>query len=1305
MNARRVALLTLMLVVAGGVVSFGFAGAASAAVTPSISTSDQPATATIGSAVADKATLTVPGTATCPPQDQLGFALGPGSNTSTNPIFCSYPAVPGENPNDFFCTYDQNTGVLVTDNDAGLCPTNAIGGGGPPPTGTVTFNLYNNPNGTGPALFTDTESVSGGSATSASFAPGATGTDYWVATYNGDSNYNAVTSGTSDEPVVINQAVPSINTTQLPASAPVGTPIADQATVSGGDNPTGTVTFSLYNNPSGTGPALFTDTEPLSGGTATSVFYTATATGTDYWVATYNGDSNNSSVASGTADEPVTVTPVTPSINTSQQPASATVGSLIADQATVSGGFNPTGTVTFSLYDNPNGTGTPLFTDTETLSGGTATTGSYTTTATGTDYWVATYNGDSNNNSVTSGVADEPVTVNQATPSIATSQQPGSVTVGGSIADKATVSGGDSPTGTVTFSLYDNPNGTGPALFTDTEPLSGGSATSAGYTTAATGTDYWVATYNGDSNNNSVSSGVADEPVTINPKTTPSIATSQQPSSATVGSSIADQATVSVPGGISCPPQDEAGFPLGQSDLTTDPIFCSYPAVPGENPNDFFCTYSKSTGALVQDSDAGLCPPNAVGTSAPSPTGTVTFTLYDNPNGTGTPLFTDTESLVNGVATSLGYTATATGTDYWVATYNGDSNNNSVSSGNSDEPVAINAATPSINTTQQPASATVGTSIADQATVSGGFNPTGTVTFNLYSSPTTQNATTLLFSDTESLSSGTATSAGYMPTATGTDYWVATYNGDSNNNSNSTGGTDEPVSVNQATPSIGTTQQPSSATVNNPIADKATVSGGDNPTGMVTFNLYASGVDPAIGPPLFTDTESLSAGTATSASYTPTAPGTYHWVATYNGDSNNSSVASGLLDEPVTINKATPSIATSQQPATVTVGGSIADQATVSGGDSPTGTVTFNLYNNLHGTGPALFTDTEPLSNGSATSASFTTTATGTDYWVATYNGDSNNNSVSSGLAAESVSIHPASPSLGPVSAPSSVTVGTKIAPSSISALLSGGSSASGTVTFKVFGPQSSPPSSCSTGGTTVGSATVSGDGTYNPSAGVTAAHAGDYWWYARYGGDSNNHGANSGCGAGMAETVVSAPSVYAGYADYSPNGTVSAPSPWQGSAGVIFEGCNYFTPDRCPKTKSGADRYDAGAIRINNTTGATLTITNASVVVGYCTFHPWPGLNVTLPAGKQLILTQTGGAGPCPNTDGGANFDTSDTPHSYKSCTRDHVIGVLHVSINGAAVSFRDTSQILNTGGVDLGAKACGSHNEFHPWGQISPP
>jgi uncharacterized repeat protein (TIGR01451 family) len=234
------------------------------------------------------------------------------------------------------------------------------------------------------------------------------------------SSSNGGTGNTANATLTV-LAPLSIGTSQQPASATVGSSIADQATVSGGLNPSGTVTFNLYNNSSGTGPALFTDMENLVNGVATSAGYNTTATGTDYWVATYNGDSNNNSISSGVADEPVTVIKASPTIGTTQQPASATVGSSIADKATVSGGFTgmgtvcpptcPSGTVTFNLYNNPNGTGTPLFTDTESLSGGTATSKGYKTTSSGTDYWVATYNGDSNNNSVTSGAASEPVAI------------------------------------------------------------------------------------------------------------------------------------------------------------------------------------------------------------------------------------------------------------------------------------------------------------------------------------------------------------------------------------------------------------------------------------------------------------------------------------------------------------------------------------------------------------------------------------------------------------------------------------------------------------------------------------------------------------------------------------------------------------------------------------------------------------------------------------------------------------------------------------------------------------------------------
>jgi hypothetical protein len=180
-------------------------------------------------------------------------------------------------------------------------------------------------------------------------------------------------------------------------------------------------------------------------------------------------------------------------------------------------------------------------------------------------------------------------------------------------------------------------------------------------------------------------------------------------------------------------------------------------------------------------------------------------------------------------------------------------------------------------------------------------------------------------------------------------------------------------------------------------------------------------------------------------------------------------------------------------------------------------------------------------------------------------------------------------------------------------------------------------------------------------------------------------------------------PTVYVGYADSFRKGSPSHPSPWKGSAGVIFRGCNYFHPDRCPKTKSGADRYDSGAVRIVNSSQSNMIVTKVNVKIGSCTFRPWPKLNVTLPAGKQLILAQTGGTPPCNTTRGKYNFDTSDTS---KSCTtNDEEFPLVNMTINGEPFTFLDDSQVLNTGGVDPGAIRCGAHNETQNWEFISPP
>jgi hypothetical protein len=102
-------------------------------------------------------------------------------------------------------------------------------------------------------------------------------------------------------------------------------------------------------------------------------------------------------------------------------------------------------------------------------------------------------------------------------------------------------------------------------------------------------------------------------------------------------------------------------------------------------------------------------------------------------------------------------------------------------------------------------------------------------------------------------------------------------------------------------------------------------------------------------------------------------------------------------------------------------------------------------------------------------------------------------------------------------------TVGRLIAAASLSAALSKRASPRGTITFKVFGPRSSAPAVCASGGTTVGTAGVSGDRTYHPSSGFKPSAPGDYRWFATPSGDQGNNPASSACGAPIPKTVVHA--------------------------------------------------------------------------------------------------------------------------------------------------------------------------------------
>jgi hypothetical protein len=102
-------------------------------------------------------------------------------------------------------------------------------------------------------------------------------------------------------------------------------------------------------------------------------------------------------------------------------------------------------------------------------------------------------------------------------------------------------------------------------------------------------------------------------------------------------------------------------------------------------------------------------------------------------------------------------------------------------------------------------------------------------------------------------------------------------------------------------PTITTTQS-AGGTIGISVSDKGTVAGGLNPSGTVSFSLFGPTDTTCTGTPVFISAnQPLSGGSASSGSFTPTTTGTYHWVATYNGDDANLTAVSGCGDEPVTI--------------------------------------------------------------------------------------------------------------------------------------------------------------------------------------------------------------------------------------------------------------------------------------------------------------------------------------------------------------------------------------------------------------------
>ena len=102
-----------------------------------------------------------------------------------------------------------------------------------------------------------------------------------------------------------------------------------------------------------------------------------TATGTYQWDAAYSGDANNNAVSDvDNTDEQVTVAKSSPTLGTTPSSPTVTLGAnpvTLKDTADLAGGYNETGTITFTLYYE--GAATAVDTETVSVSGD----GSYST--------------------------------------------------------------------------------------------------------------------------------------------------------------------------------------------------------------------------------------------------------------------------------------------------------------------------------------------------------------------------------------------------------------------------------------------------------------------------------------------------------------------------------------------------------------------------------------------------------------------------------------------------------------------------------------------------------------------------------------------------------------------------------------------------------------------------------------------------------------------------------------------------------------------------------------------------------------
>ncbi len=946
------------------------------------------------------------------------------------------------------------------------------------------------------------------------------GAEYFVDTGSSTGTFTTVLHGaTADyshtgEVGLTGGAPATVTSTSVTSAAPSGSPYggdvrftATVIPVSGSD-PTGSVSFDVGGLPIGNSPV----TTDAAGVTSATLDISSLPVGSDSISATYVGDavfgpSTSPVLKQVVSTDPTNVT-LTPS-SASPEPGQPVIDTAIVSLVTPRSG-TLTGTVSFTDDGSPV-TGCQSLSLPSVAPLQVACTETYGSSA--THSIVASYSGDeddaASNASLVQAVGQVPTqtTVASSSPNSTYGQV---VTLTATVTPMVSASG--SPTGTVTFYDFE----TNPIATVAVSAVAGTAIASVDVSSLTASFHSMTATYNGDANFGSSTSGA---PVNFNVTEAATLVTVTSSSDTTVvGQSLVFSVTISswAAGETGTVQFVDDGFTVGSATVSggqatfetgsltqgTHPITAIYDGddnfigsssvntvmqTVNATPTSTDVTSTNDPGSVgqvpTQTTVASSTPRSTYGqgvsltaTVSPSsttsviPSGTVTFYDYET-----NPIGTVDVSAVDGTTTAtLAISSLMGGFHSITATYNGDP---TFGSSTSDTPANVNVA-------EAPTIVTVASS-ADQ-TVLG-----QTVVFSVtISAPASGETGTVQFVDNGFMIGSGAVSGGQATFQTrslslGTHPITAVYEGDDDFIGSSSMNT-VVQTINQASTSTELTSSHDPGLVGQAVAYTATVAvdapGSGAPTGYVSFSDDGSPISACQGvalPPAPPLEATCSQVYATS--------GPHSITATYSGDAGFTGSAGAMAENiapvPTTTSVApSPSASTSGQSVTLT-----ALVAPATGAAIPDGTVTFTVDGTILGSSTLSTTD-------GVTSASMLTTTLplGSDAVTASYGGSADFLASSSASAA-TVTVSRAETSLGLVASVDSSTAGQPVRLTA-TVFPTTGSGETGVVTF-------------SDDGSRIGTSTVSnGQATLN----VFTLPAGNDLITADYAGDDNFIGSST---------------------------------------------------------------------------------------------------------------------------------------------------------------------------------------------------